>query len=123
MSDYQYVTGDELEDFAIVDYSVFAAIYTEAAVMGQVDEAEHWVNEYCKKTFTAGAAPSGVKSATLHMARYYMNVQLLANGHIDEMPTSLEAVIIICKDALKNNKLEIDYSSSATDFDLRNRVG
>lgn len=91
--------------------------------MGQVSEAEFWVNEYCKKTFTAGAAPSGVKSATLNLARYYMHVQMLENGHIDEMPATLEAVLDICKGALKNNVLAIDYSNSISDFDLRNRVG
>ena len=91
--------------------------------MGQVSEAERWVNEYCKQSFTAGAAPDGVKTATLNMARYYMNIQMLENDHIEEMPTTLKAVIEICKVALKNNKLGIDYSSSLTDFDLRNRVG
>ena len=123
MSDYQYCTGDDLESFAVTDYSAVDTLFTEAAVMGQVNEAEYWVNEYCKKTFTAGAAPSGVKSATLNLARYYMHVQMLENGHIDEMPTTLNEVIEICKVALKNNVLAIDYSTSATDFDLRNRVG
>ena len=52
-----------------------------------------------------------------------MNLQMLENGHIDEMPTTLDAIIEICKDLLKNNKLGIDYSTSASDFDLRNRIG
>lgn len=123
MSTYQYVTGDELESFAINDYGTTDAIYTEAAVMGQVSEAERWVNEYCKQSFTAGAAPDGVETATLQMARYLMNVKMLGDGHIDELPMMLNEVITICKIALKNNKLEIDYSSSSDDFDLRNRVG
>jgi len=122
-STYQYCTGDELEDFAVTDYSVADALFTEAAVMEQVSESERWVNEYCKQSFTAGAAPDGVKTATLNMARYYMNLQMVANGHLDEMPTTLDEVIEICKIALKNNVLGIDYSTSATDFDLRNRIG
>ena len=122
VSTYQYCTGDELESFAINDYSVTDALFTEAAVMAQVSEAERWVNEYCKQTFTAGAAPDGVKTATLNLARYYMHVQMLENGHIDEMPAKLGAVIEICIEALKNNIIKIDYSSS-TDFDLRNLVG
>ena len=91
--------------------------------MLQVSEAERWINEYCKKTFTAGAAPDGVKTATLNLARYYMLLQMLTNGHIDEMPFSLNEVLIICRGALVNNVLGIDYSASITDFDLRNRVG
>lgn len=91
--------------------------------MEQVSEAERWVNEYCKQSFTALAAPDGVKTATLNMARHYMNVQMLLNGHLDEMPESIDAVIKICKKSLRNNVLGIDYSNSRNDFDLRNRVG
>ena len=123
VSTYQYCTGVELESFAINTFATTDPIYTELVVMGQVSEAERWVNEYCKQTFTAGAAPDGVESATLHMARYLMNVQMLEDGHLEEMPMSLDEVIEICKIALKNNVLGIDYSTSATDFDLRNRIG
>ena len=113
-----------MEDFAITDYSVVdVTIFTEAAVMGQISEAERWVNEYCKQSFTAGAAPDGVKTATLNMARFYMSQQMLEKDFIEELPTPLEAVIEVCKKSLKNNVLGIDYSSSLTDFDLRNRAG
>ena len=112
-----------LEAFSGTDYSVVDTLFTEAVVMAQVSEAERWINEYCKKTFTASAAPDGVETATLNLARYYMHIQMLENGHLDEMPTTLDEVIEICKIALKNNILGIDYSTSATDFDLRNRVG
>lgn len=122
-STYEYITGDELEAFAIATYTTVDALFTEAAVMAQVSESERWINEYCKQSFTAAAAPDGVKTATLNMARYYMNIQMLENGHIDEIPATLDEVIEICKIALKNNVVGIDYSSSATDFDLRNRVG
>ena len=90
--------------------------------MEQVSEAERWVNEYCKQSFTATSPPAGVKTATLNMARHYMNVQMLLNGHLDEMPESIDAVIKICKYSLRNNMLGIDYSNSRNDFDLRNRV-
>lgn len=123
VSTYQYITGDELEAFAVTDYSVADTLFTEAAIMAQVSEAERWVNEHCKQTFTAGAAPDGVKTATLNLARYYMHVQMLENGHIDEMPATLDEIIEICKIALVNNVLGIDYSTSSTDFDLRNRIG
>ena len=123
-STYQYITGIELEDFAINDYSVTDVLFGEADVIAQISEAERWVNEHCKQTFGIGVlAPDGVRTATLNLARYYMHVQMFENGHIDEMPTTLNEVIEICKVALKNNVLAIDYSTSATDFDLRNRVG
>lgn len=123
-STYQYITGIELEAFAITVYLTVDVLFTEVAVMEQVSEAERWVNEHCKQTFGIGVlAPDGVRTATLNLARYYMHVQMFENGHIDEMPTTLNEVIEICKVALKNNVLAIDYSTSATDFDLRNRVG
>ena len=123
-STYQYITGDELEAFAIATYLTVDTLFSEVAVMEQVSEAERWVNEHCKQTFGIGVlAPDGVKTATLNLARYYMHVQMFENGHLKEMPTTLNEVIEICKIALKNNVLGIDYSTSATDFDLRNRVG
>jgi len=91
--------------------------------MLQVSEAERWINGYCKQSFTVGAAPDGVKSATLNLARYYMLLQMVENGHLDEMPFSLDKVLVICKGDLKNHVLGIDYSNSINDFDLRNRVG
>ena len=88
--------------------------------MAQVSEAERWVNGYTKKTFTAGAAPDGVITATLNLARYYMTQQLLENNHIDEMPHSMDQVLTICRDALEPETVDIDYSN--VDFDLRNMV-
>ena len=123
-STYEYCTGIELEAFAIATYLTVDTLFSEVAVMEQVSEAERWVNEYCKKSFGSGTdTPDGVKTATLNLARYYMHVQMLENGHIDEMLATLEAVLDICKIALKNNVLAIDYDSSISDFDLRNRVG
>ena len=123
-STYEYCTGIELEGFAVATYLSVDALFTEVAVMEQVSEAERWINEHCKKSFASGAStPDGVKTATLNLARHYMHVQMLENGHLDEMPATLEAVLDVCKGALKNNVLAIDYSQSSTDFDLRNRAG
>lgn len=88
--------------------------------MAQVSEAERWVNEYTKDTFTAGAAPDGVKTATLNLARYYMTQQLLENNHIDEMPHSLDQVLTIVRTALQQHTKDIDYSN--VDLDLRNMI-
>ena len=121
VSTYHYCTGDELESFAINTYATTDATYTEAAVMGQVSEAERWINEYCNQSFTAGAAPDGVKRATLHYARYLMNLQMLEDGHIDEIPATLEDIIFICETALGTHKKPIEYNSSYSLFDLRRR--
>ena len=88
--------------------------------MAQVSEAERWVNEYTKDTFTAGAAPDGVKTATINLARFYMTQQMLENGHIKEMPYSLDQVLTICRDALEPHTKDIDYSN--VDFDMRKMV-
>jgi hypothetical protein len=91
--------------------------------MQQVSQAERWINEYCNRPddpFT-GTIPDGVKFATLHMAKYFMNFQMLEDGHIEEMPITLENVIRLCEIPLAKHKKEFDYSSSTTDFDLRNR--
>lgn len=122
-STYEYITGVELESFTGGVFLTMDALFTEVVVMGQVSEAERWINEYCKKSFTAGAAPDGVETATLNLARYYMHILMHENGHLKEMPATLQEVIAICKTALKNNVLGIDYSNSASDFDLRNRWG
>lgn len=99
-------------------YASVDAIYTETAVMEQVNQAERWVNEYCGQSFTAGAAPDGVEAATLEMARYYMNMQFLVDGHIKEFPIPLDTIIKLCKNNLEKNKVSISYSSSRSDYHL-----
>lgn len=91
--------------------------------MAKVTVAEEWVNEYCGQSFTAGAAPDGVKFATLHLAKYLMDRQLLENGFIEEMVIKLPEILQICKVPLEKNKVSITYASSASDFDLRNLEG
>ena len=117
-STYQYTTGDILEAFHICDYSTIDALYTEAAVMAQVSHAERWVNEYCGQTFTAGAAPDGVVSATLEMARYFMNIQMLGDSHIKEFTIKLNSIIKLCEGFLAKNKVTPTYSGSSDDFHL-----
>ena len=123
VSTYGYITGDDLEAFAANTYVSTDALFTEAVVMAQVTQAELWINEYCNRPddpFT-GTIPDGIKFATKHMAKFFMNFQMLENGHIEEMPMTLEQIIAICEVPLAKHKKAIDYSSSATDFDLRNR--
>lgn len=117
MSAYEYITGDELEAFAINTYATTDATFTEAPVMAQVSQAERWVNEYCGQTFT-GTIPDGVVFATLLMAKYLMDKQMVENKHIDEMPTKLNEIIRLCKEPLEKHKVDITYSGSETDFHL-----
>ena len=123
MSVYQYITGDELEDFHICTYVNVDALYDEAEVMGQVSQAERWVNEYCGQSFIAGAAPDGVEAATLEMARFYMNMQFLVDGHIKEFPIPLNIIEKLCKNYLEKHKVSVPYTSSASDYDLRTLKG
>ena len=104
-------------------YLGVSADYTEVAVMEQVSHAERWVNEYCGQTFTAGAAPDGVKSATLEMARYFMNVQMQNDKYIEEFTVKLPTIILLCKTYLEKNKVSISYSSSKSDYNLNVRRG
>jgi len=86
--------------------------------MAQVSEAERWVNEYCGQSFTSGSEPDGVVSATLNMARYYMNQQMLVDGYIKELPVKLSIVKEICKTYLESNKVTPDYTGSDDLFHL-----
>ncbi|KKM04895.1 hypothetical protein LCGC14_1759630 [marine sediment metagenome] len=87
-----------------------------------ITQAERWVNEYCGKSFT-GTIPDGVVFATLEMARYLMNRQMLEDGMLEELPTKLSDVLRICKDPLSKNKVTPDYTASTSDYNLTNRRG
>lgn len=86
--------------------------------MAQVSQAERYVNGVCDQTFTAGAAPDGVKSATLEMARYFMNIQMLTDGHLKKFDVKLSTIEELCEMYLSTHHKAIDYSSSADDFHL-----
>lgn len=119
-STYKYITGAELEAFHICTYANIDPLYAEAAVIGQVNQAEYWVNEYCGQTFASGAStPDGVKAATLEMARYFMNVQMVVDEYIEDFPIKLDVIIKLCKTYLEKHKVTPSYSSSHQDFDLR----
>ena len=92
--------------------------------MEQVSQAERWVNEYCGQSFT-GTIPDGVTFATLHIAKYHMDIQMVQNGHLEEMPTKLYEILKLCKEPLEKNKvsIKIAYDRSSSDFDLRNLRG
>ena len=117
-SDYEYITGVELEDLHVYTYLTISAAFTEAAVMQQVSQAERWVNEYCGQSFTAGAAPDGVKAATLEMARHFMNQQLLNGKYIEEYKAPIAQIEALCKVYLVRNKVTPDYSGSDDLFHL-----
>lgn len=85
--------------------------------MEQVSQAERWVNEYCGQSFT-GTIPDGVVSATLEMARYFMNIQLLNDGHIEEFKVQLNTIITLCKTYLVRHKVTPDYTGSDDLFHL-----
>ena len=87
--------------------------------MEQVSQAERWVNEYCGQSFTAGAAPDGVKSATLEMARYFMNLQMVSDEYIKDFAVKMSTILQLCKGYLSKNKVSVPYTSSVSDYDLR----
>ena len=112
-----------MELIAVATYVDVDTRYTEPVVMAHVSQAERWVNEFCGRTFTAGSAPDGVVFATLEMARYMMNRQMLEDEYLEEIPTSLSDVLKICSSPLNKNKVNVDYSTSADDFYLPSMEG
>ena len=73
--------------------------------MAQVSHAERWVNGVCRQTFASGAStPDGVKSATLEMARYFMNIQMLTDGHLKEYNIKFSTIEKICLSYLADHK-------------------
>lgn len=92
--------------------------------MAQVSHAERWVNGECRQTFASGAStPDGVVSATLEMARYFMNIQMLTDGHLKEFNVKFSTIEQICKSYLAEHHKAIDYASSASDFHLPSLEG
>ena len=85
--------------------------------MAQVTQAELWVNEECGQSFS-GTIPGGVKAATLEMARHFMNIQMLTDGHIKEYNVRLSTIESICRTFLRSHHKSIDYSPAASSFDV-----
>lgn len=118
-STYAYTTIAALELFhGGIDYEATFSNYTDSVVEAQITQAERWVNTFCIQTFT-GSIPDGVVYATLYMSRHFMNVLMLDDGFLEELPRTYEKVVKKCNEALKNNKVSIPYTNSIGDYDLR----
>jgi hypothetical protein len=121
-SAYGYTDVAALEAVHKVDYETMDATYTDANVEATISQAERWVNEYCGQSFT-GTIPDGVTFATLEMAKFLMNQQMVDDGHLEKLPISLRDVLQICKEPLEKSKVSVSYSGSASDYYLANREG
>ena len=72
VSDYGYVTGDELEAYHILTYVSVDARYTEAAVMAKVSQAERTIRSITNTT----SSTDGIKSLVLEFSKYLMAIQI-----------------------------------------------
>ncbi len=110
-----------LELVSKVDYETTDARYTDISVEGTISQAEKWINSYCGREgnpFT-GTIPDGVVFATIELSKYFMDLQMVEDGHWDnERLPSFNSVLEIIKLPLDKNKVKPNYSSSATDFNL-----
>ena len=101
---YEYITGDELEAFAVQTYLSVDARYTEAVVMAKVSVAERIINEICRKSFTS-PIPDGVVAATILIAERLMFNQMVKDGKAMEGSEKVKEFIDqVIEIALKNNK-------------------
>ena len=92
LSDYEYITGDELEAYHIQTYVSVDARYTEAVVMAKVSQAERIVRSLTKTT----SSTDGIKSLVLEFSKYLWAMQI----HEDNPTTAIPA-----PDATFMNKL------------------
>ena len=72
-STYEYITGDELEDYHILTYVSVDARYTEAAVMAKVSHAERIIRSITNQT----SSSDGIKSLVLEFSKYLMATQIV----------------------------------------------
>lgn len=79
-STYGYITGDELEAYAIRTYVSVDARYTEAVVMGKVSHAERIIRSLTKTT----ASTDGIKSLVLELSKYLWEVQIFEDYPSEE---------------------------------------
>lgn len=75
VSVYQYITGDDLENYTGIDYDANNAIYTEAVVMAKVTVAERMVNAYLGVS-SAQTKTDGVKVATIIIAAHLLAISM-----------------------------------------------
>ncbi|MCP4550883.1 MAG: hypothetical protein GY834_02330 [Bacteroidetes bacterium] len=121
-STYEYTTVAALEALMALTLDAVDARYTDAVVEAKITQAERWINEYCGQTFT-GTIPDGVVFATLEVAKFFMNLQMLEDEWIEEIPNKFKDVLEIVKEPLADNKVSMDYSSSASEFYMPDMAG
>lgn len=80
VSTYGYITGDQLEEFTGIDYSVVEATrFSEAKVMSRVSAAERIVHGYLGVS-AAQTVTDGIMVCVTIIAAKLMNVALLEFG-------------------------------------------
>ena len=81
-STYGYITGDQLEDFTSVDYSVVdATAFAEAKVMGKVSIAETMVHAFLGVS-SAQTATDGIKTAVMLISARILNDSMIKFGYL-----------------------------------------
>lgn len=83
-STYEYITGDELEEYAIRTYDAVDARYTEAVVMAKVSHAERIVRSLTHTT----ASTDGIKSLVLELSKYLWELQIFEDYPEEEKEPS-----------------------------------
>jgi len=92
VSEYQYITGDDLEAYTGIDYDANNAVYIEAVVMAKVTIAEKMVNSYLGVT-GAQTITDGVEVATTIIAAHLMSLSMQI--HATNSPISDTYIISI----------------------------
>jgi len=92
VSEYGYITGDELEAFTGLDYSAInATVFTEALVMGKVSIAERMINSYLGVT-TAQTKTDGVITCTMVISAKILHTNLIGIGYYTKEDYELELI-------------------------------
>ena len=113
---YGYVTLEELENFAVVDYSTVDSALTDVIVESKISDAEMYLNSYVGTTFT-GTIPDRVKLVTKMIAKIFMDNHFIEHriapfGEGEPIVEILERYDIV--DLL--NSLKDEYSQSRSIF-------
>ena len=76
---YGYTTVAALELYAIIDYGVTDASFVDAAVEGNISQAERYVNIHCGTSFTA-PLPDAIVAVTNELSRRLMHNNMVNQG-------------------------------------------
>ncbi|MFX1371337.1 MAG: hypothetical protein ACFFCE_05710 [Promethearchaeota archaeon] len=102
-SEYEYITGDQLEDYACKTYANLIPSYSEAQVVAKISMAERIINSIEGKSFS-GTIPDRIITATTLLAERMMILQMIKDGHTIEIKKSVEEFMdYIIKTILKKN--------------------